>query len=221
MGGRIATGLSALAAVLLAGCFGGGAPTGGGNAPAVRLPVFSFGKAPDSLRVVRRKVTIAGPPGYCIDKDATTNSAEGAFVLLGSCAAISENARQPHPRVPAVLTASVSPAGGAAGPDEIARLEGFFKSAEGRAALSRSGRAETVQIHNVTRDQGALLIHVSDTSAEGLTAVVSDHWRGFLDVNGHLVTVTVTAFATRPLGAEAGLDLIRAFLARIRVENPA
>jgi hypothetical protein len=38
-------------------------------------------------------------------------------------------------------------------------------------------------------------------------------------VNGHLITVTTTAFSSRPLGPEAGLELIRAFIAQIRIEN--
>jgi hypothetical protein len=189
MEGRIATGLSAVAAVLLAGCLGAAPPpTAGGNeagrtGAAPRPPLFSFRKVPRTIRVVRRKVTIAGPAGYCIDKSASTNGTDGAFVLLASCAAISEDPREAHPRLPAVLTASVSPPGAQAAPGELARLEAFFKSAEGRAALSRSGKAETVQIHHVARDGEALLIHVSDTSPNGLNAVVGNYWRGFFEVN--------------------------------------
>jgi len=212
---RRATAIFLVSSLALSACAidaGGG---GGGGFSILR-------RAPQSIRVLDRQVAIAGPDGFCIDKTSSRDVETGAFVLLGNCAAISQNPRDDQPRVPAVLTASVSTDAGARADDAEAldRLESFFSTNAGRKALSRSAKADTVSIHRVTRVDGALLLFVGDSSKNGLGSIAQDYWRGLFDVNGHLVTVTVSAFASRPFGEDVGLDLISGFVKRIRAVNP-
>lgn len=199
----------------LSACATGVGTGGGGGFSILR-------RAPQSIRVLDRQVAIAGPDGFCIDKTSSRDVATGAFVLLGNCAAISQNPRDDQPRVPAVLTASVSPDAGpdAGDADALDRLEAFFSTNAGRKALSRSAKANTVNIHRITRIDGALVLFVGDSSKNGLGSIAQDYWRGLFDVNGHLVTVTVSAFASRPFGEDVGLELMSGFIKRIQKVNP-
>lgn|GEM_PF-548528 len=202
-----------VAVSLLSGCLalpGGGG--GGGDTPTAR--------APQSIRVAGGKVAITGPEGYCIDETGSSLRDTGAFVLLGSCRAISHNPDDPHPAHPMVLTASVAPGGGAADDAALDRLAGFFASDAGRAALSRSQDADTVSVEQVSRGDGALFLQVTDSSPNGLGAVDDTYWRGLFQVNDHMITVTATGFSGRPDKDQAGLRAVKSLAERILAANP-
>ena len=132
--------------------------------------------APRSVQVTSDAVTIAGPSGFCVDPTATRNSGDTGFVLLGNCAAISGSARAGQPDVQAVLTAAVSaPSSGGGLTANLDALEAFFRSDDGRALLSRSGDAESVQILDTRRQGGMFLLHARDTSAGEVVGVASDY----------------------------------------------
>lgn len=198
--GRRAFALAALLA--LAACEGG----------------LSFG-APAEVTVAGGAVTVAGPAGYCVDRGLSRTGGSEAVVVLGSCAAFSPLAARP-PGTPAVLTATVS-AEAAAAP-EPGDLERFLRSPQGRAAISRAGRAETVEILSARREQGVLLLHIRDESA-GAEGPATDpaYWRAVFGLSGRLVTATVLAFADRPLSRDQGFRLLDAFVDRLRAANPA
>lgn len=203
-----------VAVSLLSGCLalpGGGG--GGGDTPTAR--------APQSIRVADGKVAISGPEGYCIDETGSSLRDTGAFVLLGSCRAISRNPDDPHPGHPMVLTASVAPGNGAADVAALERLATFFASDAGRTALSRSQDADTVTLDQISHGDGALFLQVTDTSPNGLGAVDDTYWRGLFQVNAHMVTVTATGFAGRPNSDQAGLRAVKSLSERILAANPA
>jgi len=52
-------------------------------------------------------VTVAGPPGYCLDQQSLRRGAAGAVVLIASCESLSGKAGTPVD--PAVMTVSVLP----------------------------------------------------------------------------------------------------------------
>ncbi|MGB5557018.1 MAG: hypothetical protein WBN04_03295 [Paracoccaceae bacterium] len=176
--------------------------------------------APEKIAVANRSVIVAGPPGYCVDKAATKDTATGAFVLLGSCASIANSPRARSPATPALLTASVSPASRAAAASTN-QLAAFFRSPPGRAALARNGRAGSVSILKVQSRDNALYIHARDSSANVAGNLAPDYWRGVFDLGGRLVTVSVIGFANRPLTDAASIATLDAFAARIRAENRA
>jgi hypothetical protein len=112
----------AIAAVLMAACVAGGSQ-GSRSAP-----------------VLKGALNMGVPAGYCIDRAASREAQDSAVVIMGRCA---DNVKA----LPAVLTVSVGQAGTAgamaAGGQALAS---FFTSEEGRATLSRDGRASSVQV---------------------------------------------------------------------------
>lgn len=181
-----------------------------GNAPA----------AAPALRVARGAVAIAGPAGYCVDPVSTRDGRNGAFVLLGSCAAMTGTGRPPTRQ--AVLTAAVSPPGDGPPVAESAELlASFFGSTVGRGMIARSGRPEDVTLLSAHAHDGVLYLRLRDESPFEGAAVAPDYWRAVLDAGRHVISLSAIPLAARPLRADATLALLEEFLARIRTENAA
>ncbi len=197
--------------------------TGCTEAPDVTAAGFGFARtAPQTIAVANRSVVIGGPPGYCIDRPGSKLGGDTAFVVLASCATIARDPELGRPGAFGLLTASVDKEE-ADGPGLLSSpeaLEALLTSENGRAALARDGRADSVQILDLSRQDDAILIHLRDTSQAQLAGVENTYWRGLTDLNGRLVTISVVSFAERPLSADQGLATLRAFLARIRAETP-
>lgn len=206
--------LAAILAVGLAGCSDVPGGSSGGN------PFGFLSQAPDRIVVASKSVVIAGPPGYCVDKSSTRDSNTGAFVLLGSCASISNSVLAKAPQTPGLLTASVSSASDTEIARSLDRLESFFESDAGRAALARDGRAQSVQVLETRKTENAFHIHARDSSANTIAGITEDYWRGLLDVRGRIVTVSVVGFAGKPMSPSNGLSTLDAFATRILQENP-
>lgn len=176
-------------------------------------------RAPERIAVANHSVVVAGPPGYCIDTSATTDSVTGAFVLLGSCASIANSPRAKTPAEPALLTASVSPTSLAAATASVDQLASFFRSPNGRAALARSGQTSAVRILDMQSRGDAIYIHATDSSVDPADGLTTDYWRGIFDLGGRLVTVSVIGFSKRPITDAASIATLDAFADRIRFEN--
>ena len=166
-------------------------------------------------------VTVAGPAGYCIDKGPSRDSSAGAFVLLGSCAALSGSASAAQPDFPAILTATVLPGA----PDTelealFPAMADFFRSDLGRAALSRSGRAEDVSLAQVLSRDGVLYLQLNDKSAVTGQQVEPEYWRAILQVRDRIVTLSALGLRDRPLPAAEKRRVLEAFVARVRAANP-
>lgn len=205
---RILAPLSAL--LVLTGCLQG---------PAVTKASFGFGfgeRAVSYMTVAGGAVTIAGPPGYCIESSATKESEVGAFVLLGSCAAITNSPRLAKPDTPALLTASVTSQKGTTVENSLDRLKSFFESESGRAALSRNGDARSVQVLETLKADGALYLRIRDESPGALPGLMNEYWRGVLDVGDRVVTITVATFRKRPLDPAQALQTLQQFARQIR-----
>ena len=189
------------------------------GACSLDLPVARA--ALESVAVAGSSVIVAGPPGYCVDRSATRETAQGAFVLLGSCASLSGDATRPAPRVPGLLTVSVSgvPGDGAVLAAPFARLDAFLRSGPGRRALSRSSDPSTVEIIDIHRSDGALIIHARDSGVSEIVGIEDEFWRALLDVNGRIVTLSVTGFEARPMPPDAGRATIEALADRILSAN--
>lgn len=172
--------------------------------------------ARESVSVARNSVTIAGPPGYCIDDDASSLRGETPFVLLGSCAAISGDDAAKTPVQLGVLTAVVSRPGGPSFAETLPQLEAFLASSAGRSALARDGRADSVKVLSARQSGAAMIVHLEDTSANIAPGIMPEYWRGLFEVNGRLVTVSVMSFENLPMGSEASVAMLGAFIDRIR-----
>lgn len=190
---------SGLMTCLLAGCLASGSGAG--------RPVA----------VLAGDLRVAAPRGYCIDPASRQESDDSPLLLAGRCAGETGVA-------PALLTATIGPAGSAAGINpatDSARIAAFFASDRGRAALSRRGRAEDVTIAQMTEQAGALLLRLTDNGQAGTgTEVQAESWRALLPLEGRLVTLTVSGVKAAPLSADAGHRLIGDFATAMRRANP-
>jgi hypothetical protein len=172
------------------------------------------------MAVAGGAVTVGGPSGYCVDPGASREGPGGAFVLLGSCASISGSFTALSPRRPGILTASVAPGSGdetfAAAFPSMAR---FLASPAGRAALSRTGKAETVEIVTITSAGDVMYVHARDAAPAPGQEVEADYWRALMAVNGQIVTLSVLGLRDRPVPPEAKLALLESFVKKVRALN--
>ena len=172
----------AAALVALSGC-----ATTSSNGPAPSAVTLSDG------------MVVAGAPGWCVDRATTRAEAQAAVVIFGSCAALSRDAAQPRPAVSGIVTVSVETTPNGAPPP--AAIEAFLRSDTGRAALSRSGRAESVEILETDIEGETLVLHAVDRS--GLPGTTSEeYWRALFEIGGRVVTVSLVAADGAP-GSDA------------------
>ncbi|SPH16709.1 hypothetical protein DEA8626_00220 [Defluviimonas aquaemixtae] len=167
-------------------------------------------------------VTVAGPTGYCVDKGPSRDSPTGAFVLLGTCAALTGSATTGQPTYPAILTATVLPgAPDGAFEEHLPAMAAFFRSDPGRAALSRSGRAEDVTLSQVLSRGDVLYLRLQDRSAVAGQPVESEYWRAILQVRGRIVTLSALGLQDRPVPTQEKRRVLEAFVARVLAANAA
>lgn len=205
---RISKWLNLPALLVLAGCVG-------------RIGLGGGDDAPREIQVTSDAITITGPPGYCVDPTATRNSGDTGFAVLGNCAAILGSARARQPDVPAVLTAAVSaPSSGTSLTANLDALDAFFRSQDGRALLSRSGDADSVQILNTRTQSGMFLLHARDTSAGDMGGVAADYWRAYMDIGPRLATLSVLALADAEISNDQALATLTRFATAIQSANP-
>jgi hypothetical protein len=160
-----------------------------------------------SVALLDGAVTAAAPTGYCLAPRTGQRSGDSAVVIMGRCSASGTAA-------PAVLTLSIARAGSAgvlAGGG--ASLAQYFTSVEGRAALSRSGRASDVEVVSASDVDGAFVMQLRDLQA-------GETWRGVAGLRGRLVTVSVAGPAGDGLEDGQGRALVLAALAALRRANP-
>ncbi len=169
---------------------------------------------PRAVMVTDADVVVAGPKGYCIDRRSLTEHDDGSFVLLASCHSLARGRRVQNQPEPLLLTASVSGVPGAVG--EASLLKRFFGSDTGRQALSRDGRADTVEVLQMFRRGEAFVLHARDTSSGLGEGLREDYWRAFIEVNDHIVTASAIAFRDAAVSDDDALDVLGRFLDQIR-----
>lgn len=203
-----------MATGLLAGCLDTGTVSRGETSPMWYQSV-----APRTVNVAGTGLRLQGPSGYCIDPGLISQDEEAAFYLLGSCASLANTREAGNPRTYAALTASVSK-GASGNADGLAEaLAAFLPTEAGRASLSRSGDADSVEVLDVQRSGDIVLVRASDSAQAGGAGLREDYWRAFLTVNGHIVTLSVYGLAAKPLSASRGKALAQAFVSSVLAAN--
>jgi hypothetical protein len=174
------------------------------------------------VTVAGQAVTIAAPPGFCIDRPSTVVNAEGAFVLMSDCALLGAGGARGRP-VGAAMTASVSAGGlGGEGDDEAATLEdlqAFLDTADGRALIGRSGRSDTVRVLARQRHGDVLYVLVEDRGPPPIAGIDRQFWRAFLEVNGRMTVLSVLGFEGAGVGTQEGLNELASLAAAIQRAN--
>lgn len=201
------TGVAAIG-LLLAACEGTGLPGGAVS----RTTVNVAGEA----------LTVAAPRGFCIDRDSTTTSDAGAFVLMSDCALLGGGGT---PSVGAAMTASISAGGvGGEGDDPVqslADLAEFVATSHGRALLGRSARSDAVRVLATQERGGVLYVLVEDRGPQPIAGIDRQFWRAFLEVDGHIVVLSVLGFEGGGVDAQEGLNLVAALAAAMQTANGA
>lgn len=184
-----------IAVVALAGC-----------EPAAMMGSMGIAAPPRATEVLDGSVSVRPPRGYCVDPASGQEAEDTAVVMAGRCS-------DKVPVDPAIMTVSIGRSGSAATlAAGGAALSEYFTSAEGRVALSRSGRANDVRITKAYSKGPAFLLHVQDRVAGG-------YWRSVLGIRGRLVTVSITAPPGSELDEAAGEVLIEAMLSSLTRGN--
>lgn len=216
--------------VLPDGPSGGSLRRGAGRSLAwlVLLPVLLSACVPGGPATVTRamavsggSVVVAGPPGYCIDRSVSRDKPDGAFVLFGTCAALSGSRAAGQPASPALLTVSVSPGAsdGQTFAESLPALASFMRSVPGRAALSRSGDAAQVSVEDIRIKGDVMFLRVRDRSAASDRPVEPEYWRAILRVEEHIVTLTALSPSERPVAATERLRALEALVRAMRAAN--
>ena len=215
MSGKRAAGLTAVAAVFgLSGCLGGG---GGDEGPIGTSPFWLNVSAPKAIRA--DGVTIAGPPGFCIDPSATQAQDNVRFALLGSCASLANSATHGAPRRSAVLSASIAPKGGLSVTRNADALVGLLSGPQGGALLSEGGGGQASVTETLAED-GIVMVRATDPSLTRMRQLQQEYWRGFFDLKGRVVTLSVFSLPGRQgLTEAAGRALLLSFVAAMRQAN--
>ena len=172
--------------------------------------------APEAVRLPSGLV-VKGSRGWCVDASTLQNTDEASVVVFGSCAAIAKNALLPRPDVPGIITVSVDNSDAGTAPADI--LDAYFATEQGRAALARDGRPDSVRILESRQADDALFLHAVDRS--GLpTNVAEDYWRAIFDLGGRFVTVSLVGLTDDPIDRDDGLRTLEAQVDRLRAANP-
>jgi hypothetical protein len=159
-----------------------------------------------TLSVLGGAVQVAAAPGYCVDRKLSRQQSDGAVVLIGRCSATSA-------QFPVVITVTIGAAASAGAiADGGATLAAFFETSAGRAALSQSGRAETVTIVQSGASGGVYALRINETG-------VGDYWRAVFGLSGRLVSLSVQAPMDKSLDPSAGQRLLNATIAALRRAN--
>ncbi len=185
---------------LLAGCLG--EVTGGAGANKAQRSLF---KAPilEKVEVFQGAVIVAGPKGYCIDRQSLRRSRDGAFVLIASCASLT--GKSDTFVDPAVLTVSVLPAKMDATRPTAAELAVSAGSSELLRSEDRNG-ISLVQIAN----GGDRIWPDGDAR----------YWRASIVINGHIVGLAVYGPKGSGVAGEGGRQLLIALAQQLRRLSP-
>ena len=157
-----------------------------------------------TVTVAGEPIVIAGPPGFCIDRETLNVSDFGAFALMSDCALLASGTRAGADSR-AALTASISSGGlGGEGDDPVqslADLAAFAQTGEGRALLGRSGSANGVRILATRQSGEVLFVLVED---RGHLRLGGSSSRG-----GHQATTTrvEAALSCQPWRRTLGIEL--------------
>ncbi len=170
-----------------------------------------------SLPVLDNSVVVSAPRGYCIDRLATLSGQTAAFVLLGSCRAITGDFHAARPEASGLLTAAVD-GSGAQFPSE-AELSRFFSSESGRATLSRSGDARAMTLGASFSRQGVFYLHASESGHD--PDRLAQSWRAVFELNGRMVTTTLRDLPGAPIARDEGFRTVEQFVRQIRSASPS
>jgi len=170
------------------------------------------GAAPDAtnegirtLSLLGGDVRARGPEGYCVDQGAS--NARRGFAVLAGCALLSEGAAV-MPTLDGLITIQFGDEDTASVAGKETAFAQFLETESGRALLASNGDLDNVsEVSTVTGDTG-VMARFEDTSGPVFAGTSGPQWRGFLDINGRLTTISVLSFDREALSRGEGERLL-------------
>ncbi|SMX40002.1 hypothetical protein [Octadecabacter ascidiaceicola] len=170
-----------------------------------------------TLSLLGGDVRVRGPEAYCVDQGAS--NARRGFAVLAGCALLSDDAGF-MPTLDGLITVQF-------GDEDTANVTGnettfaqFLESESGRALLAGSGDAASVSdVSTVTGDTGVMARFEDTSGGPVFTGTSGPQWRGFLDINGRLTTISVLSFDRSALSRGEGERLLTVAMAELGEAN--
>lgn len=188
----------------LAACVGEGTGEegmGSHSPPDAATPVADFSLPEASL--FRGEVVVAGPAGYCVDRQSLKRGGGTAFALIASCEILSGKAGTRVP--PAVMTVSVSPR----------RIGAKQPSADDLAASMAPAKALKLD-----DGDGISIVQMASGGDTMLPDGDPRHWRAGMLINGHVVSLAVYGAKGSAAGNKQGRTLLMALAETLREKSP-
>lgn len=161
-------------------------------------------------------VVAAGPQGYCIEPRASRPS--DGFAVLAGCDVIAGTGDSNSPN--GFVTVQIGSAGSGLGPD-IDGLAALLRSDRGRGLLSQSGQPGDIRVQGTVAVVGGVTVRFTDDAPPPVAGLQQSEWRGFLDIQDRLTTVSVRGLAAAPLGTDDGQGLLQAVMQAMQQVNGA
>jgi hypothetical protein len=183
----------------------------------------SVGAAPDAtnegirtLSLLGGDVRARGPEGYCIDQSAS--NARRGFAVLAGCALLSDDAAV-MPTLDGLITIQFGNEDTASVTGNETAFAQFLESDGGRGLLAGNGDLANVSEVSTIADNAGVLARFEDTSGPLITGTSGLQWRGFLDINGRLTTISVLSFDRGVLSRGEGERLLTVAMAELGEVN--
>lgn len=161
------------------------------------------------------EIQVSAPSGYCIDQ----TSLRDQFVLMGNCSSLSGQHAPGLKGKTAVIALSLTDPLDETAAFEAETMSRLFATQTGRAALSRTGRAETVTVLGTEVRKDVVLVHAQDSSPAVRGGLAETYWRAVFLLDGRLATVTVTPFEESPMSDSAVKNLLIRLVADLQAKN--
>jgi hypothetical protein len=169
-----------------------------------------------TLSLLGGSVRARGPEGYCIDQSAS--SAGRGFVVMAGCALLAGDVAV-MPTLDGLITVQFGDPDTASVTDNEDAFATFLRSDAGRGLLSADGDLAAVSEVSTIADRAGVLARFEDTSAASFAGTSGPQWRGFLDVRGRLVTISVLSFERDALSRAEGERLLVVAMAELAEVN--
>ena len=204
--GQIRGGYLAALSLILIGCAGGQEHLSPGLDPVPRAVTISSADVP---------IVIAAPQGFCVDRATIDEAPQGVFMFLSDCH-IRDNGRGARTPITAILTAGISPTG-LPGVEQglkpaLTALAEFLNTPVGAFSMSKSNVEGAATILQSKQSERALYLLIHDAAYNDQAGASNRFWRAFTEINGRLVSLSVTGYNGNDPDEERALRIIRTFM---------
>lgn len=169
-----------------------------------------------TLSLLGGDVRARGPEGYCVDQGAS--SARRGFAVLAGCALLTDEAAI-MPVLDGLITLQFGDEGTASVTGNEIAFAQFLETSAGRGLLARNGDPASVSDVRTIADNAGVLVRFEDTTGQVFAGTSGPQWRGFLDINGRLTTISVLSFNRGALSRSEGERLLIVAMAELGEVN--